>query len=97
MRSFRWLLNWAVQDLFTNNGDVIPVWSLSRHIGTCTISIEENQIVGNFELTEDLNNQDYILYVATIADRGGQMWLDGIRIVPPDRLGGRHARRVGEM
>ncbi len=97
MRRFRWLLNWSLENVHTNDGDTIPVRVLGRSVGTCAISIEGNQIIGSFDLNEDLNNDDYLLYLITTPDNAGQMWLDGILIVPPDDRLRPRARTIREM
>ncbi|MBS1773783.1 MAG: hypothetical protein JST82_13065 [Bacteroidetes bacterium] len=97
MRRFRWLLNWSIEEITTRHGDIISVMVSGRNVGTCLISIEGNNIVGEFNLNEDLNNEHYLLYVISSPDAAGQRWLTGIMILPPDGHLQNRARTVNEM
>lgn len=97
MKSFKWLLNWSLPDIYTNHGDVIPVRNNGKHIGSCTISVEGNKIIGDFVLTEDLNGSQYVLYTISVPNEADQRWLEGIYLV--DYYNGieKRARKVEDM
>ncbi len=97
MRRFRWLLNWSIQEILTNHGDIIPVFVSGRNVGNCTIEIDGNKIIGDFSLTEDLLNENYLLYLISDSNSVGQRWLTGITILPPDDNLRDRASTVGEM
>lgn len=78
MQEFRWILNWSVSDIYSNNGDIIPVRGSGRLIGKCRISIEGNQIIGNFSLDEELNKSLYVLYIIAFPNKANQRFLEGI-------------------
>lgn len=84
MKKFKWLLNWSLNNLYTNDGDIVSVWQNGKKIGTCRISIEEKKIVGNFSLDEDIDNSLYVLYMVSIPDSINERYLEGIILLGPE-------------
>jgi len=97
MRKFKWFLNWSVGGIYTNDGDVLPVWNNGKNIGTCTITIEGKEIVGDFDLTEDLDGDQYVLYAHSVPDQTGQAWLEGIMLVRYYSGLEKRARKASDM
>jgi len=98
MRNFKWKLNWSLAGLHTQHGDVLSVLNMGRKIGTCRIEILDTDIVGIFDLNEDVDNRQFVLYlVSSLPDETGARWLNGITLV--DYMVGieKRARQVGNM
>ncbi|SRR5258706_14832707 len=81
MKNFRWLLNWSVDGVHFSEDQTIPVTYNFRKIGTCRISVQGNQVIGNFELEEELTGSEYVLYtIAPPSLPKDDLWLEGITL-----------------
>ncbi|MBN8653430.1 MAG: hypothetical protein J0L67_18525 [Cytophagales bacterium] len=97
MKKFKWLLNWSLQNIYVNDGDVIPVRIYGKLIGQCKIIIEGDKVIGDFTLSEDLDNSQYVLYTISAPNLANQMFLEGILLV--DYYDGleKRAKKVEDM
>jgi hypothetical protein len=97
MSSFKWLLNWSLSEVYTSNGDVIPVRKDGVTIGYCKIIIRGDNIVGDFHLSISIDDSLYVLYTISYPNKANQRWLEGILLV--DYYDGieNRARKIEDM
>ena len=81
MKSFKWLLNWSINNVRIRDNEAIPVWRNGALIGRCTISLNGNKIIGSFELNEDLDDTLYVLYTVSLPNTLDEIYLEGIQLV----------------
>lgn len=97
MKNFKWFLNWSLQNIYVNDGDVIPVRVNGKFTGQCKISIDGTKVIGDFTLNESLDNSQYVLYTISAPNLANQMFLEGILLV--DYYDGieKRAKKVEDM
>jgi hypothetical protein len=95
MKNFKWLLNWSVANISVMENDNIFVMKNGRNIGRCHISFESDNIVGEFNLTEELDNSEYVLYMISKPNILNEIYLEGIMLV--DHYDGSKAIKAESM
>jgi hypothetical protein len=97
MRNFKWILNWKINDLYTDDGETIPVRKDGNKIGICKILISKHEIIGEFNLEEEINENQYVMYSISNHNPEKHRWLEGILIL--DAYSGieNRAKKVSDM
>src|SRR4051794_33369771 len=94
MKKFKWLLNHSLNKQVQLPNNPIPVYKGGRIIGNCKVTSNGNQIIGEFSLSENLDDTDYILY--TLSSLGNST-LVGISIMGYDASIENVAMRASNM
>ena len=81
MKNFKWLLNWSLANISVMENTDIFVLKNGKNIGNCHITFDGNNIIGEFNLNQDIDNTEYVLYMISKPNMLDEIFLEGILLV----------------
>lgn len=81
MKNCKMILNWVIPNIVITENYNIPVLRNGSNYGKCKISIEDTKIIGELSLNDDLNENDFVLYIISIPNEINEMYLEGILLI----------------